>query len=94
MEPLPASLEEKRRALARSLGRPVQVRGIRTPEIGFRGRLRVEPHRAVIEYQMAQAGYFWHVPVIEELLDRAAAGEREAELWEPSAASREPPPGR
>ena len=79
MEPLPAGLEEKRRALERALGRPVRVRGVRTPDRGLRGRLRVERARVVIEYQV---GYFWHLPVIEELLDRAAAGEAWAELRE------------
>jgi len=82
MEPLPAGLEEKRRALERALGRPVRVRGVRTPDRGLRGRLRVERARVVIEYQVAEVGYFWHLPVIEELLDRAAAGEAWAELRE------------
>ena len=80
MEPLPPALEEKRRALARALRRPVNVRGIRTPDPGFRGRLRVEPSRVLIEYQVAQSGYFWHLAIIEELLDRAAAGQARADL--------------
>jgi uncharacterized protein (DUF2126 family) len=82
VEPLPPQLEDKRRALARALGRPVVIRGIRTPDPDFRGRLRVEPHRVLIEYQVAQAGYFWHLPIIEELLARAADGESQAELRE------------
>ncbi len=82
VEPLPPDLEDKRRALARALGRPVVIRGIRTPDPEFRGRLRVEPGRVVIEYQVAQHGYFWHVPIIEELLARAAAGESGVELRE------------
>jgi len=80
MEPLPPALEEKRRALARALCRPIHVRGIHTPDPGFRGQLRVEPHRVLIEYQVAQHGYFWHLPIIEELLDRAAAGQARADL--------------
>lgn len=80
MEPLPRDLERKRRSLARALGRPVLIRGIRTPDAEFRGRLRVERHRVLIEYQVAQAGYFWHIPIIEELLERAGEGESEAEL--------------
>lgn len=83
MEPLPPRLEEKRRALAGRLGRPVRLRGIRTPNGELRGRLRVDPRRVSIEYQVAQAGYFWHIPIIEELLDRAAAGETEVELRAP-----------
>lgn len=94
MEPLPPPLEEKRQAVAQSLGRPVYVRGMRTPDGELRGRLRVEPGRVVIEYQVAEAGYFWHVPVIEDLLDRAAAGAQSAELREPWAGHGEGPPER
>ena len=84
VEPLPHSLERKRRATAELLRRPVVIRGIKTPDAGLRGRLQVEPDRVVIEYQVAQAGYFWHIPIIEELLDRAAAGEVRVELREES----------
>jgi len=86
MEPLPPRLEEKRRALARLLGRPVVVRGLRTPDPDFRGRLQVEPGRVLIEYQVAQPGYFWEIPVIDELLDRAAAGELTASVREGASA--------
>jgi len=34
----------------------------------------------VVEYQVAAAGYFWHVPIIEEILDRLAAGESNIHL--------------
>ena len=84
MEPLPPVLEEKRQALARALGRPVRVKGMTTPERDLRGRLRVRPDRVVIEYQIAEEGFFWHVPIIEELLARAAAGETAVELRAPS----------
>lgn len=94
MEPLPPPLEQKRQAVARSLGRPVYVRGMRTPDVGLRGRLCVEPGRVVIEYQVSEAGYFWHVPIIEELLDRAAAGEQRAELRQPSVHDGEGPSER
>lgn len=83
MDPLPRPLEQQRRALSRALGRPVRVRAVRTPDRGLRGRLRVEPGRVVIEYQVSQEGYFWYVPIVEELLRRAAAGEREVELRHP-----------
>lgn len=83
MDPLPRPLERQRRALSRALGRPVRVRAVRTPDRELRGRLRVDPDRVVIEYQVSQEGYFWYVPVAEELLSRAAAGEREVELRHP-----------
>jgi len=91
MEPLPPPLEQKRQEVARRLGRPVYVRRVRTTDGELRGRLRVEPGRVVIEYQVAEAGCFWHVPVIEELLDRAAAGQQSAELREPWAGDGEGP---
>lgn len=106
MEPLPPNLERKRRSLALSLGRPVFIRGLRTPDSTLRGRLRVEPARVLIEYHIPQTGYFWHIPIIEELLDRAAAGELSTELRELShggderpaddslACGQEAPPGR
>lgn len=82
-EPLPPHLEQRRTALSRALGRPVRVRGIRTPDPDLRGRLRIEPDRVIIEYQTAEAGYFWHIPIIEELLARAAAGQPFVELRDP-----------
>ena len=91
MEPLPPAVEQKRRSLARALGRPVHIRALRTPDADFRGRLRVEPSRVIIEYQVDQPGYFWHIPIIEELLDRAAAGHPAAELRAPAAPPAPPP---
>jgi hypothetical protein len=82
MEPLPPELEQKRRALALKLGRPVFVRGLRTPDPAFRGRLRVEPGRVVIEYHTPQTGYFWHIPLIEKLLEQALQGAERVELRE------------
>ena len=94
MESLPRPLEQKRRAISRMLRRPVVVRGVRTPDAGLRGRLTVQPDRVIIEYQLAQAGYFWHIPIIEELLDRAASGEAKAEVREPAPASEPQPPAQ
>ncbi len=65
---------------------------MRTPDGGLRGRLTVEPDRVVVEYQVAQAGYFWHIPIIEELLARAAAGEHHAELRDSPVDPDEPRP--
>lgn len=98
MEPLPPPVEAKRRAVSQLLGRPVVVRGIRSPDAAFRGRLTVEPGRILIEYQVSQAGYFWHIPIIEELLDRATAGlpagPQTVELREQTARDEEEPPAR
>lgn len=94
VEALPRALEAKRCSLERALGRPVRVRGIRTPDGELRGRLLVEADRVLIEYQVAEHGYFWHVPIIEELMNRAARGESRVELREPGDADAGPPPGR
>ena len=94
MEDLPPLLEDKRRLLARTLGRPVFIRAIRTPDPRFQGRLRVHPGRVVIEYQIAEHGYFWHIPIIETLLDRAAAGQIAAEIPSPSPDAEEEPPAQ
>ncbi len=94
MEPLPPRLKHQRQALARALRRPVHVRGVRTPDQGLRGRLAVEPDRVIIEYQVSQAGYFWHIAIIEELLARAAAGEGRVELRDPSLDDRRARPGQ
>jgi hypothetical protein len=98
VEPLPPPLEEKRRALSRSLGRPVVVRGIQTPDRALRGRLTVTPDRVLIEYQVPEAGYFWHIPIIEELFDRAGsgppAGRCAAEVRETACGDEAERPGR
>ena len=94
MEALPEPLEGKRRQVEAALRRTVVVRGIQTPDAAFRGRLRVEPGRVLIEYQIAEHGYFWHIPIIERLLSLALAGETSAELREPSPADEGQPPER
>lgn len=80
---LPPSLEQMRLELERRLGCPILVREIRTNDPDFRGRLRKRAGAIVLEYQVAQKGFFWHADVVEELLRRAAAGELSAELRQP-----------
>ena len=94
MEALPKALEEKRRAVEAELRRPVIVRGIQTPDRDFRGRLRVEPGRVLIEYQIPEHGYFWHIPIITRLLSRALEGETSRELHGPSSGGGERLRGR
>jgi hypothetical protein len=89
VENLPPKLQRKREEVERALGKRVLVRGIRTPDEGLRGRLRSARGRMLIEYQVAEEGYFWHIPVIEELLNRAAAGEIAVELREPAGDRRD-----
>ena len=77
---LPPALEPKRRRAEQALGMPVLVRGVRTRHRSFRGRAVRRQGCVVVEYQVAAAGYFWHVPIIEEILDRLAAGESNIHL--------------
>ena len=79
---LPRSLEKMRLDLERRLRCPVVVQEIRTTDPSFRGRLRKRAGALVLEYQVAQKGFFWHIDIVEELLGRAAAGECELELRE------------
>jgi len=80
---LPGLLEEKRRQVELALGRPVLIKQVKREAPDFRGRLRVMKERAVIEYQVAQPGYFWEVETIERLLLLALAGEVDFTLREP-----------
>jgi hypothetical protein len=72
---LPPALEWKRRRAEQTLGLPVRVRGVRTRHKSFRGRAMRRQGCVIVEYQVAAVGYFWHVPIIEDILDRLAAGE-------------------
>jgi hypothetical protein len=69
--------------LERRLGRPVIVREVRTGDPAFRGRLRRRAGAVILEYQVAQSGFFWHADTVQELLRRAAAGEVAVELRQP-----------
>jgi hypothetical protein len=77
---LPPSLEPQRLRAERALGMPVRVRGVRTRHQSFRGRALRRQGYILVQYQVAQAGYFWHIPIIEEILARLAAGETEVHL--------------
>ena len=77
---LPPALEPLRRRAEQALGIPVRVRGVRTRDRSFRGRAVRRQGCMLVEDQVAQAGYFWHVPIIEEILARLAAGEAELRL--------------
>jgi hypothetical protein len=80
---LPPSLEPQRRRAERALGMRVWVRGVRRQDHSFRGRAVRRRGWVVVEYQLAEGGYFWHLPIIEEILARLAAGETEVRLENP-----------
>ena len=74
---LPPLLEQKRKAVQEKLGLPVVVRGLRTPDASWKGRLYRRRGRIIIEYQVSQVGFFWHAPIVDQLLKAAAEGELE-----------------
>jgi hypothetical protein len=77
-----SGLDARRIEVERAIGMPIAVRGVRTSDPDFRGRVTQRPGYLLLEYQVAMAGYFWHVPIIEELLARIERGEREIVLRE------------
>ena len=85
MEKEESALDARRVEVERAIGMPIVVRGIRTPDASLRGRVTPRAGYLLLEYQVAAAGYFWHVPIIEELLDRIERGEREIVLREQRA---------
>ena len=50
-------------------GKRIVLRGVRTSNKHFRGRLVERNGYIVLEYRDDQPGYFWHYKIIEELLD-------------------------
>jgi len=79
---LPPALRPVLRRAERAAGQPVVLRQVRTLDAAFRGRVRQKPGYLLVEYQTAQSGYFWDIPIIEELLRRIAAGDTTAVLRE------------
>ena len=77
---LPERLEKRRQEVEARLGRRVVVREVRTPDAGFRGRIRRRGKSLWLEYQISQVGYFWQAEVIEDLLELAAEGAEEVTL--------------
>lgn len=63
-------------------GQPIVLRQVRTLDPAFRGRVTRKRAYLLLEYQTAQSGYFWDIPIIEELLRRIEAGETDALLRE------------
>lgn len=60
--------------LEKRLGLRVVVRGVRSPDPAFRGRLRRVPGAVVVEWRDDTAGYFWHYDILEQLLGHLERG--------------------
>jgi hypothetical protein len=75
-------IEARIATLERKLGKQVMLRGVRTLDSAFRGRVLDRAHCLVIEYRDDAPGYFWQYEIVEELLDRVERGERTITLFE------------
>jgi hypothetical protein len=82
MRRLEDRLETLRRSVERQIGERIVVRGVRTPDPEFRGRISRQRGRVLIEVQEAMPGYFWEAELAEALLWRVAAGVRSATVTE------------
>jgi hypothetical protein len=79
---IPPALRRLLRRAERVARQPILLRQIRISDPAFRGRVKQKPGYLLVEYQTAQPGYFWDVPIIEELLRRIEAGDTTAVLRE------------
>ncbi len=75
-------LEQRIRQVEAETGKRIIVRGVRSDEADFRGRLIVHKGYCVLEYRDDEPGYFWHVPIIEELLRLVQEGRGSVTLLE------------
>ena len=76
------ALEDRIREVEARTGKPIVVRGVRSDEPDFRGRLIARKGYYVVEYRDNVPGYFWHVPIIEELLRLIEQGQGSITLLE------------
>lgn len=63
------NIDERVRRLERLRGKRIVLRGMRTTNAHFRGRLIERNGYIVLQYRDDRPGYFWHYEIIEELLD-------------------------
>ncbi len=75
-------IDERIRKLERLRGKRIVLRGVRTNNAQFRGRLVERNGYIVIEYRDDKPGYFWHYEIIEELLDLVEKGSCNIILYE------------
>ena len=62
-------IDERIRKLEQLRRKRIVLRGVRTNDPHFRGRLLERKSYIVLEYRDDKPGYFWQYEIIEELLD-------------------------
>ncbi|MBC7286666.1 MAG: hypothetical protein H5T86_01200 [Armatimonadetes bacterium] len=77
---LPESIRKRIAAIERRTGRRIFVRGAKWPDSRLKGRVSERAGAVIVEYRDETAGYFWHIDIIDELLDHVEQGQYEIEL--------------
>lgn len=80
--PAEPHLRERVLTAERATGKRIVLRNVRTADPSFRGRIVRRPGYVVLEYRDDQPGYFWHVPIVEELLRLVELGAGSVTLYE------------
>ena len=89
---LPDKIQRRLAEAERRAGRRIIVRGAKWPDPSLRGRVSQRAGAIIIEYRDDVAGYFWHIDIINELLDHVEEGRFEISLFDrPRRTIAEPP---
>ena len=64
------------------IGRRLILRGVKTPDRTFRGRISSRPGYLLLEYRDDTAGYFWDYDIIKKLLALVRQGHRDLVLYD------------
>ncbi len=75
-------LESQVREVEQQIGKGIVLRGIKTPDRTFRGRISSRPGYLLLEYRDETAGYFWDYDIIKKLLALVRQGQRDCVLYD------------
>ncbi len=75
-------LESQVREVEQQIGKPIVLRGIKTPDRALRGRISSGPGYLLLEYRDETAGYFWDCDIMKELLELVRRGHRDSVLYD------------
>ena len=75
-------LESQVREVEQQIGKDIVLRGIKTPDRKFRGRISSGPGYLLLEYCDETAGYFWDCDIMKQLLELVRRGHRDLVLYD------------
>ncbi|MCX7599103.1 MAG: hypothetical protein N2512_09585 [Armatimonadetes bacterium] len=78
----PGPIMARVEAAARRWDRPIILRAARWPDHRLRGRVSQRAGALVLEYRDDGAGYFWHLDIVNELLNYVEQGHFQVTLRE------------